>query len=164
VEPPPEKWKLIVGAPTDGRDIQVAVLPGGRQLVARWHPTLGAWVAADEFIVQPTHYKLLDEGPSAPKGEGPRLLALSPAQAALGDPSFTLRVLGLGFTEDSVIFWNGSPEPTTVVSPTEVTTSVNMETAAVAMAIPVAVQTGGEDGPVSNTLIFTLTPPASAQR
>jgi hypothetical protein len=57
-----------------------------------------------------------------------------------------------------VILWNGSPEATTVVSDTELTTEVNMATAEVAMAIPVAVQT--LSGQVSNTLTFDLQPAA----
>lgn len=100
----------------------------------------------------------LGEGWSAtPVGDEPDPLVvtrLEPDQVALGSPSFTLHVQGTGFALDSVIVWNGSDEPTTVVSATELTTSVNMATAVVAMTLPVAVRTGVV---VSNSLPFTFT-------
>jgi len=84
----------------------------------------------------------------------PVVTALAPDTAQLGTPSFTIHVHGTGFTLASVIVWNGSDEVTTVVSATEVTTGVNMTTAAVATAVPVGVRNGAE---VSNTLPFTFT-------
>ena len=84
----------------------------------------------------------------------PVLTSLVPAAAQLGDPSFTLHVHGTGFRNSDVILWNGSAEPTTWVSATELTTAVNMATAEVAAAIPVAVRT--VVGTVSNTLTFDL--------
>jgi hypothetical protein len=84
--------------------------------------------------------------------------ALEPATAVLGSPDFTLHVRGSGFAADAVILWNGSPEPTTVVSPTELTTGVNMATAVAAVTIPVTVTQGGV---VSNALDFTFTAPAA---
>ena len=95
----------------------------------------------------------------------PVLSALVPASARLGDPNFTLHVQGSGFKAGAVILWNGLPEPTTVVSATEVTTGVNMATAEFAMAIPVVVQIS--TGAVSNTLTFDLQPagiPAAGRR
>jgi hypothetical protein len=81
--------------------------------------------------------------------------ALVPATAALGAPDFTLHVQGTGFQQGSVILWNGTPEATTFVSATELTTGVNMATAIVPGDIPVGVRSlVGRD---SNTLPFTLT-------
>jgi hypothetical protein len=99
----------------------------------------------------------------APPGPvGPPVVdLLVPREATLGEPSFTLRVIGSGFTEDSVIFWNNSPELTTYVSPSEVTTGVNMGTAVVAIPIPVVVQNGEE---TSNVVIFTLREPVPGKR
>jgi hypothetical protein len=54
------------------------------------------------------------------------LTELEPATANIGDPSFTLHVHGTGFGPDSVIYFNGHPEPTTFVSQNEVTTGVDM--------------------------------------
>jgi hypothetical protein len=97
-----------------------------------------------------------------PPGEGggevpaPTVESLNPPSAALGDPNFTLHVLGSGFTPDSVIVWNGGEEITTVVGTTEATTEVDMSTATVAMPIPVLVRNAGGD---SNALSFDLIDP-----
>lgn len=88
----------------------------------------------------------------------PVLTSLVPASATLGDPSFTLHVHGTGFSAGAAILWNGTAEPTIVVSDTEVTTAVNMATAIVAAAIPVTVRTA--TGAVSNALTFDLQPAA----
>lgn len=89
-----------------------------------------------------------------PNDPPPAVASLVPPSATLGSPSFTLRVLGSGFRTGDVILWNGSPEPTTRVSATELTTEVNMSTAVVAMAIPVAVRS--LTGQTSNTITFDL--------
>ena len=83
---------------------------------------------------------------------------LNPSSATIGDASFTLRVVGTGFDAQSQIIWNGSPEPTTYVSATELTTLVNMETATTPAAIPVSVYSGMSV--MSNVLTFTLSAPA----
>ena len=86
----------------------------------------------------------------------PTLDSLQPSTAVLGSPSFTLRVLGSNFDPAAQIIWNGSAEPTTFVSPNELTTGVNMETAEVAIPIPIVVNSGF--GVVSNELIFNFLP------
>jgi hypothetical protein len=95
------------------------------------------------------------------KGDGelpaPVLTSISPQSAMLGTPSFTLRVLGSNFDPAAQIIWNGSAEPTTFVSETELTTGVNMETAEVALEIPIAVYSGF--GVLSNEIIFRLIDP-----
>jgi hypothetical protein len=153
-------WSSIDRVPADvkadGRDVLVAVLPGGRQLVAHYKPAIAGWVASDDQRqIFPTHYQELGPGPPASPPAAPVLTSLDPATAALGDPDFTLRVHGTGFAAGAVIVWNGAPEPTTVVSPTEVTTGVDMSTAEVALPIPVLVQ--NSDGAPSNVLTFALT-------
>jgi hypothetical protein len=85
----------------------------------------------------------------------PILTSLQPATAVLGGASFTLHVQGSGFGEDAVIVFAGHDEPTTVVSPTEVTTGVDMTVWQAPDTVPVAVRHGG--GPLSNTLPFTFT-------
>jgi len=62
--------------------------------------------------------------------------------------------MGTGFLPSSEIQWNGSPEPTTFVSDTELTTLVDMSTAVVAASIPVAVLNGGV---LSDPMTFDLT-------
>jgi hypothetical protein len=95
-------------------------------------------------------------GPVDGLAPAPVLTTLTPPSAKIGDPNFTLHVAGTGFRSGDVILWNGSPENTTFVSPTELTTGVNMATAQVAMPIPVAVRT--VTGLDSNILTFTLQP------
>lgn len=92
----------------------------------------------------------------------PVLTALEPDTAVLGTPSFTLHVRGTGFAPDAVIVWNGSDEPTTVVSPTEATTGVNMDTATSAVTVPVLVRNG--DGSVTGSLPFTFTAQAAKRK
>ena len=55
----------------------------------------------------------------------------------MGAPSLTLRLLGDGFTEASQIIWNGSVENTVFVSPNELNTGVQPETASGPWTIPV---------------------------
>jgi hypothetical protein len=149
-------WQSLDTAPTDAQDVLVIIMPGGRQLVARYSRDHQHWIAADERVVAPTHWQPLPEPPAdAGSGPPPVLTALDPVTAALGDPSFTLHVTGEGFVPNAIILWNGGAEPTTVVSPTEVTTEVNMATASVAAAIPIQVRNG--EGGLSNTLTFALT-------
>ena len=91
--------------------------------------------------------------PVGPPGDAPIITSLDPDTVVLGAPSFTVRVLGTGFVEDSVIVWNGSDEPTTFVSETEVTTGVNMDTASAAVSVSVAVRNGEA---LSNEWFFTF--------
>lgn len=53
--------------------------------------------------------------------------SLSPNNATLGTPSFDLHVMGANFDQFSVINFAGQDEPTVFVSPTELTTGVNMD-------------------------------------
>jgi hypothetical protein len=88
----------------------------------------------------------------------PVVTALEPDAVVLGSPSFTVHVIGTGFADDAVIVFAGHDEPTTVLSPTEVTTGVNMAVWAGPDAVPVAVRNGDQ---VSNALDFTFTEAAS---
>lgn len=84
----------------------------------------------------------------------PVVTALAPDTAVLGQASFTVHVQGTGFAPDAVIVWNGYDEPTTVVSPTEVTTGVDMTVWLAPATVPVAVRNG--DGLLSEPLPFTF--------
>jgi hypothetical protein len=72
-------------------------------------------------------------------GAAPVVDRLEPNNAVLGSEAFTLRVHGSGFTENTVILFNEGQELTTFVSPNELTTGVQPETATVAGTVPVAV-------------------------
>jgi hypothetical protein len=92
----------------------------------------------------------------------PVVTALVPDTAVLGSPSFTLHITGSGFDAASVIVFAGQDEPTTLVSPTEVTTGVNMAVWAGPDALPVLVRNG--DGQTSEALTFTFTAAVTARR
>lgn len=84
----------------------------------------------------------------------PVVSGLTPATAAVGAADFTLHVNGTGFRAGCQIFWNGAPMPTTVVSPTELTTPISLA-GLLPQSIPVKVRSiTGQD---SNTVSFVLT-------
>jgi len=91
----------------------------------------------------------------------PKVNSINPTSAALGSPSFTLHVMGEGFDDGAQIVWNGTVESTTRVSETELTTGVNMDTAEVAIDIPVQVQ--NPNGTISNIQTFSLTDPLATR-
>jgi len=92
------------------------------------------------------------DGPLAPV-----VTTLVPPSAAVGDPSFSLRVLGSGFDPASIIVFAGQDEPTAYFSEGELVTGMNMplwqgpDTLACLVRNP--------DGQESNTLTFDLQPP-----
>jgi hypothetical protein len=84
----------------------------------------------------------------------PALTALAPSSVVLGDPSFTLHVHGTGLIEGAVIMFADRDEPTVWVSPTELTTGVNMALWLAPDTVPVVVRS--VDGALSNALAFTF--------
>ena len=102
-------------------------------------------------------YKAILFSLTSNSAKDPVVTSLNPTQATLGDPSFTLHVIGTGFDTASQIIWNGSAEPTTFVSETELTTGVDMSTAVNAVDIPVVVE--NRFGVWSNPLTFTFLAP-----
>jgi hypothetical protein len=85
----------------------------------------------------------------------PVITGLNPSTAVVGSPSFTLHVMGTGFSPLSVIVFNGGEEPTTYVSDTELTTDVDMSTVGAAVDVPVHVVSG--DGVISDPMTFSFT-------
>ena len=86
----------------------------------------------------------------------PVVTSLSPNTAVIGDVTFDVHVLGTGFTEESVIVFNGIDEPTTFVSNTELTTGVNMPLWTAPASVPVLVRNATVE---SNPVNFTFTNP-----
>src|SRR5579871_1491463 len=87
----------------------------------------------------------------------PSLAALWPASASIGSGSFTLAVVGAGFTTQSVAQWNGVNRVTTFVSTTEVTVAIlatDLNTAGQAL---VTVTNPTPGGGTSGPDIFTIT-------
>lgn len=90
----------------------------------------------------------------------PVINTLSPNTLEIGDPDATLHVFGSGFLASSVIVFAGVEEPTTFVSPTELTTGINMSVWLGPAVLPVTVRNGSvESDPVNFT--FTDNVPAA---
>ena len=92
---------------------------------------------------------------SAPKPV-PTVNALSPSAAAVGGPAFTLGVSGSNFLTTSVVQWNGSDRPTTVVDSSTVMAQIPASDLAAIGTGVVAVFNPAPDGGSSNSLIFTI--------
>jgi hypothetical protein len=88
--------------------------------------------------------------------------ALSPSTTGVGAPSFTLTVTGSGFSANSMVFFNGVVQPTTFVSPAQITAMISASEVAMTGTLPVYVRVssgGGMYGPVSqnsNTVNFAV--------
>jgi len=100
-----------------------------------------------------------EEGGGEGEGEdvAPDLESLDPDEADAGDATdIVMRVLGTGFTPESVIYFNGLAEPTTFVSETEVTTGVKPSLFTVPAVCPVTVRNGEHE---SDALEFEFLDP-----
>jgi hypothetical protein len=87
----------------------------------------------------------IDEGGEGGEGEddAPDIESLDPDEVDAGDATdITMHVHGTGFTEESVITFNGLDEPTVFVSETEVTTIVKPSLFTVPAVCPVTVKNG----------------------
>ena len=94
--------------------------------------------------------------PPEPVAE-PTLDSLSPNTAVAGGATdITMSAIGTGFTAESTIVFNGNPEPTTMVSETELTTGVKPSLFVVPAVCPVEIHTGSL---VTAPLDFTFTEP-----
>lgn len=85
----------------------------------------------------------------------PEVTSLTPNSVVLGSPDFTIHVRGSNFTQTDKIVFAGQEEPTTFVSPTELTTGVNMSVWVGPDAVPVLVQSA--NGVMSSSQTFTFT-------
>jgi hypothetical protein len=86
----------------------------------------------------------------------PTLASLSPSSATAGGSAFTLSVNGSGFLAGASVAWKGSVRPTTVVSGTQLTTSIAAADIAAAGTAQVDVVQGSLRS--SNQLNFTISP------
>jgi len=88
----------------------------------------------------------------------PVVTSLTPAQATIGDPDFTLFIAGEGFTESSVIHFAGHDEPTTLNADGTLSTGVKPSL----WGAPVVVQCSVRNGAVSsNVLDFEFVAPVT---
>jgi hypothetical protein len=122
---------------------------------------------AVRVITQAAEMVRLDEtwtnyegGPEAPEPPAaPTLTSLSPDTAVAGAPDdIVMSAIGTGFTPDSIIVFNGYPEPTTFVSDTEITTGVKPSIFVVPAVCPVEIHTFTQ---VTEPVDFTFTEAAT---
>jgi hypothetical protein len=91
----------------------------------------------------------------------PALGTLSPAATVAGSPGFTLTVNGSSFVSASVVRWNGSPRPTTLVSPTQLRAAIAAADVVTAGTAQVTVFTSSPGGGTSTSQAFAITTPDS---
>jgi len=89
---------------------------------------------------------------------GGSISAISPSQATVGGPAFTLTVTGSGFATGSFVEWNGSNLATTFVNANQLTAAVPANLLAGPGTAAITVATGGQ---VSPSMTFTIS--ASSQ-
>ncbi len=87
----------------------------------------------------------------------PTASALSPSSAAAGAAGFNLSVLGSGFVAGSVVRWNGTDRPTTLISATELRAVIAAADVSSAGTRTVTVFTPTPGGGTSNGQTFTVT-------
>jgi len=85
----------------------------------------------------------------------PTLSAINPASIAAGSPAFTLTATGTNFASGTQILWNGVAQPTTVVSSTQLTTSISAQQVAVTGTVTIRVMKA--DTTTSGAIQFTIT-------
>ena len=89
----------------------------------------------------------------------PTLTSISPATALVGGAAFTLTATGGNFTPQSVIEWNGAPQPTTFVSTTALTAAIPASSLLASGTVQVTVLTPAPGGGTSNPQSFVVTHP-----
>ena len=86
----------------------------------------------------------------------PDLLLLEPAGIMQGSETFTLSVRGVGFTQGSVVRWNGSDRPTTFVSQGQVTAQIPAADVAQVGTVQITVFNPAPGGGPSAGRVFTV--------
>ena len=108
----------------------------------------GAVLIDGEPVVKPPE-------PTPPPDEPATIIALTPDSAVAGDAAdITMVVTGAGFDAASVIVFDGLDEPTTLVSPTQVSTGVKPSLFVVPADCLVGVRNAAG---MSNELVFRFT-------
>jgi len=85
----------------------------------------------------------------------PAVSALTPATVPTG-PALTLIVTGSGFSQGSVVRWNGSDRPTTFVSTTQLTAAIPASDLPVAGTAQITVFSPAPGGGLSNAMVLTI--------
>jgi hypothetical protein len=91
----------------------------------------------------------------------PVLSSFAPARLRAGTSPVTLTVNGANFNAFSVVLWNGSPRPTTAVSPTQLTAVISAADLNAALSAQVAVRAPAPGGGTSASVTVPVDPPPS---
>ena len=91
----------------------------------------------------------------------PSITSLSPSSATVGSSPLTLTIIGSGFTSSSTVSFNGTTRFPSVVSSSQLTTTLSASDLSKAGTFAVSVTNPPPGGGVSNTLTFAVVPPTS---
>ena len=91
-----------------------------------------------------------------PSGAVPSINWTAPSAATAGAIGFTLRVVGTNFLSGAAVRWDGVSLPTTFVSATEVTATVEASRIAASVAVTITVVNPGSSGGTSNGISFAV--------
>jgi hypothetical protein len=84
----------------------------------------------------------------------PAITALSPTSVPVNSVPFTMTINGTNFGTDAVVFWNGIPQKTTVITPQQLMVAVTDADLTDSGLVRIFVRTGGQN---SNTVDFDVT-------
>ena len=87
----------------------------------------------------------------------PTISALSPASVFAGNTAFTDTIVGTGFINGSIVYWNGTAIPTSFIGPFQLTANISAALVATAGIAQITVVTPAPGGGTSNSLPFTIT-------
>jgi hypothetical protein len=142
--------RLLAGASVAAGEYYVLVVGAGDQMDANFNS--GGTYEGDysphcKLIINPTGTQL----------QAPKIISITPDSTPAGGPSFHLHAYGENFVQGSELQWNGSPRVTNFLSATHLTGWILDTDIAAAGSAAVNVQNGGETGPKSNSVPFSIT-------
>lgn len=85
----------------------------------------------------------------------PSLTSLTPPSVPVNSVPFTMTVNGSNFSNDAVAFWQGTPQRTFFVNPSQLMVAVTDADLQFMGAVPIYVHTLGQN---TNTVDFNVTP------
>ncbi|PYX92721.1 MAG: hypothetical protein DMG71_17245 [Acidobacteria bacterium] len=84
----------------------------------------------------------------------PAITALSPTSVPVNSVPFMMTVNGTNFGTDAIVFWNGIPQKTTVITPQQLVVAITDADLTDSGLVHIFVRTGGQN---SNTADFVVT-------
>jgi len=135
--------------------------PPYAQSLVRWGSVGLAFIAQAPAADSEAVY-LLTSSLAAAAGSNPvpKITSLSSSSAPAGSSGFQLTLNGQGFTETSVVNWNGSPLPATYAASSVLTALVPATDVASSGTVSLTVANPAPGGGTSNVVHFIVTVPA----